>query len=265
MDKKLSVCVMSTTNYDSIRSIKGNRGINLKNVEKIKESMMGKHLIVPAIVNENMELIDGQHRKKACEELNIPFYYIIVHGYGLKEVQKINANAKTWKKIDYLKSYVDLYEAGDEDYHNYPLFKTFMESSGLPLPTALALSDLKRGHYKGIEDDFIHGTFEFKTLQMAKTLVGALEDVKLYDETRAKQKSFALVFASLFFNSKYNHDHMVRNLAKNASELTLMGNKESIRMGLLKIYNRSIGKRTKLYADSTQDAWETMLSENKEG
>ncbi len=259
-----NICVQSTMDYDSIVSIQGNRGVNVKNVEKIKESMLGRQLIVPAIVNEQMQLIDGQHRKVACEQLGLPFYYIIVHGYGLKEVQKINANAKTWKKTDYLESYIDLYDAGDTDYYNYPLFATFMKTSELPLPTALALSDLKRGHYKGIESDFIHGTFEFKTLQMAKLLVGALEDIKLYDETRAKQKSFALVFASLFFNSKYKHDHMVKNLARNASELSLMGNKESIRMGLLKIYNRNIGKRTKLYADSTQDDWNNMLSEQQE-
>ena len=45
--------------------------------------MKKKYLVSPILVNEKMEVIDGQHRLQAQKELNLPTYYIKNKGYDL--------------------------------------------------------------------------------------------------------------------------------------------------------------------------------------
>ena len=44
--------------------------------------MTEKLLMCPIIVNENYEIIDGQHRYSASKELGLPIRYIVGEGYG---------------------------------------------------------------------------------------------------------------------------------------------------------------------------------------
>ena len=43
--------------------------------------MAVNHLEAPIIINEKHEIIDGQHRKIAQEELELPITFIINEGY----------------------------------------------------------------------------------------------------------------------------------------------------------------------------------------
>ena len=72
--------VMKTTNYDMFKFMEGNRQTNSSNLNQIIESMKEKQLIIPITVNEKFEIIDGQHRFKACKYLGLPVYFIIEKG-----------------------------------------------------------------------------------------------------------------------------------------------------------------------------------------
>ncbi len=259
--KKTSTVVMETTNYGMIKYVQGNRLINPKNVEVIKESMMKKQLIVPAILNENMEIIDGQHRLEACKQLNLPFYFIIVEGYSLKEVQQVNANMKNWNMNDFLDSFIDLYKIGHAEYSEYIKLKDFIEKHQLPLSTALALSNLRIKDKDRI-DNFMQGNFKFYNFAISEELAIALADFKRFDSYRWNQKSFAVTFASFYLNSDYNHVRMIKNLPFTHDRLKLMGSKASIISNLLEMYNYKSSKKDKLYQDRIQDAWTEMLSDD---
>ena len=71
MDKEFGK-ILSTYEYDKFKKIKGNRKINFKNLGKIINSMSKKQLVIPILVNEKFEVIDGQHRLQACIELGLP-------------------------------------------------------------------------------------------------------------------------------------------------------------------------------------------------
>ena len=62
--------VFETHDYGQFRFIKGNRLIRASHVNNILKSMKKRRLFSPLIVNEKMEIIDGQHRFKAQEKLN---------------------------------------------------------------------------------------------------------------------------------------------------------------------------------------------------
>ena len=51
---------------------------------------------VPIIVDEFYRICDGQNRFTACKTLKKPIHYIVVEGLTLDDVQRLNANTKTY-------------------------------------------------------------------------------------------------------------------------------------------------------------------------
>jgi ParB-like chromosome segregation protein Spo0J len=80
--------ILKTSDYTLFRTIEGNRNINLLHLNRLRQSMLEKYLFTIIIVNENMEIIDGQHRFTVCRELGLPVYYVICQDYGLAEVHR---------------------------------------------------------------------------------------------------------------------------------------------------------------------------------
>lgn len=103
-----------TTNYSSFKRINGNRDLSENNVKGIIKNVQ-KNGLKPTIVivNEKMEIIDGQHRVEAMKRLGLPVYFQIHKGLDLKDCIAMNTNAKTWASLDYVDSYSEL---ENEDY-----------------------------------------------------------------------------------------------------------------------------------------------------
>jgi hypothetical protein len=117
---KASNQVHTTTDYFLFKPIDGNRNKNFLHLSRLKKSIAENYLFTVIIVNENYEIIDGQHRFECIRELNLPLNYIVCSGYGLNEVHVLNQNSKTWNADDYLTGYCNL---GYEDYLKYKRFK----------------------------------------------------------------------------------------------------------------------------------------------
>lgn len=117
--------ILSSKNYEKFKNIKGNRVIRHNNFEQIKESMKQKVLLIPILVNEKMEIIDGQHRFEACKELGLPVNYYIVEGYGIEDVERANRASSNWTLADFLNSYilseVDAYVRVGNILNEYPI------------------------------------------------------------------------------------------------------------------------------------------------
>lgn len=98
--------IKSTTNYEMFKKLEGNRATTVARVNKIKKSIMTVGYITsPILVNENMEIIDGQGRFEALKELRLPVEYIVQEGLNVKECIAMNIYQTNWKVIDYIKSY----------------------------------------------------------------------------------------------------------------------------------------------------------------
>ena len=109
---RLIAQVFESSDYSKFTTLIGNRDPD--HVEKIAHSIkeVGR-LMIPIIVNENFQIIDGGNRIMACERVDVPVAYIICPGYGIKECIALNNNAKNWKPENYIKCYAD---NGYEDY-----------------------------------------------------------------------------------------------------------------------------------------------------
>jgi hypothetical protein len=112
--------VNQTNDYEMFKTLDGNRTVNKLHVSRLKESFKTAYLLSPILINQQNQIIDGQHRFEAAKTLGLPVNYIICNDYGLKEVQILNTNMKNWKKVDYLHAYCDLKKP------EYLQFRNFM-------------------------------------------------------------------------------------------------------------------------------------------
>ena len=118
--------IKETRNYDLFKRLEGNRDV--KCVKKIIDSIRNVgYLFNPIMVNEKMEIIDGQNRLEACKALGLPIFYYVQKGIGINEARSLNLGRTNWKPIDYVKSYA---EEGRKSYQylvelieKYPWFK----------------------------------------------------------------------------------------------------------------------------------------------
>lgn len=139
-----------TKNYDLFKKLEGNRITSINRINKIKNSILSVGYITsPILVNEKMEIIDGQGRFEALKNLQMPIEYIIQENIGIKECIAMNVNQTNWDLLDYIKSYAD---KGVQSYIYFmDLIKEFPKFKGLGAFT-ISLFNLVRPDAKKLKD-----------------------------------------------------------------------------------------------------------------
>lgn len=87
-----------TKNYDQFK-IPPNRPVSLVHVEKLVDANRKLNLMdcYPIIVNDKMELFDGQHRLQAARILDVEIYYIIKKDLVVDDSSLLLINSQTRK------------------------------------------------------------------------------------------------------------------------------------------------------------------------
>lgn len=110
--------IVKTSEYELLKKHPGNRPIDPLNLKKITNSIRMKNMleIRPIVVNQDMEIIDGQHRLEAAKSLGLPIFYIVRNKAESKDIILLNNAQKPWEVEDYvnyyasqgIQSYIDL-------------------------------------------------------------------------------------------------------------------------------------------------------------
>lgn len=84
--------ILKTNDYGLFKSIMANREIDDKHVKRLAKSIARKNLLYirPLIVNEKMQIIDGQHRLAAAKEIKATVYYLKVDGLTKPETYDLH-------------------------------------------------------------------------------------------------------------------------------------------------------------------------------
>ena len=231
--------VIETNDYSLFSILKGNRQINKAHLNRLKESIEQESLIVPIIVNEEYEIIDGQNRYNAWKDLKLPVYYIVVEGYGLSQVQRLNSNIRNWS----MKDYADCYDTlGKKD---YKVYKKFKEKYGLGDYESIALlQNQDNGSGKNFER-FRNG--KFKVVNYKKACKNAEKVVALseyYDGY--KRRSFVFSILHLINHKNFDFKQLLSKLKYQQSKLVECTNKEQYLVLLQGIYNYKSTKKVNL-------------------
>lgn len=98
--------IKTTTNYSQFKKLQGNREVSKSRKAAILSSIHTYGYIgAPILVNEKMEVIDGQGRLSACEELGVPIPYCMKSGNDINACMILNQNTRNWTNEEYVRSY----------------------------------------------------------------------------------------------------------------------------------------------------------------
>jgi len=202
-EMKMEKVVYSTSKYDEFKFIKSNRGINRNNVENLKKSMKENNILVPIIINEKGEIIDGQHRYTAWKELGFPICFYIVEGVGEEEMIALNINKANWKPSDYLCYFCD------NDYDEYLKFDKIKKEYGVQISDLLTVMDELSENPIG--ENAMGRKFKEGNLDMSnhKKVLEFLHDLQLFKESENYLSTYFIrAFLRLYVSDFYDSEFM---------------------------------------------------------
>lgn len=234
--------ILTTTDYSKFRYIHSNRAVVKRHVGLLVESFDKNPQLIatrPVLVNEDFEVIDGQHRLQACEALGIPVHYIMAPGLDIATAQLMNALQRPWTVMDYANSYS---LAGYEDYRE---FLKMLDEYKLPTTVLMIFAFGRRGH--GLAAKFRKGMFvlDEDKARMRERLDMLESFGSFFDHW--KDYNFAMAAWTIFQIEGYSQKRMLSNM-KDQPLLRQPSRKDYLRT-MEAIYNRNVlaSKQTRFF------------------
>lgn len=225
--------IYSTTDYDQFKFLEANRTVNPRHLAELIGKIREKNLLkdLPIIVNDKMEVMDGQHRLNAARELAVPIYYKISNEFVPEDIASVNSSGRGWILQDYLDFHIAQNNA------NYIKLNKFVMENNINLYTAIGLlSGASAQPGSVLIKDFENGKFTYKNEQHAKKVLKMRDDFKNYF-TAANSKMFLNALSRISKNEKYDHKRMIEKLNYNWQKLTKAADVNSYVKMLEQIFN----------------------------
>ena len=229
---------LSTINYFQFKRIKSNRPIEKQHVTELVNEIRKENLLhlFPILVNNAMEIIDGQHRLAEAEQLGLYIYYQIDDKISKEHIARVNRFARNWKVNDYINYFT---EEGADGFDKLSAF--MLDNPLLPPSTVLTLfsKDLYSRDINGLKAGKIDTTNHAKAIEIALVL-------KYYAGLigHAYERNFILAVIKCFQTPGYDHAEMQRQLESQSRSLVRCINVRQYVELFEEIYNRSKSKNT---------------------
>ena len=231
--------VMYEKNYSKFTLFDNNRDINEPHVEELIASMRKSGQLMPVLVTPEKEVIDGQHRLKACEKLGIPVSYVVNSSGNSKQIAVMNNTQKGWKSRDYLKHFCH------NSHHNsaeYNKIAKFFDDYSLPFTVGISLlSDqyIANGIAKdrGPMPAFRDGTFKISDLEKAKETAERLVKLKSFVPNLVKIVKFSIAFMKISKLDNFNLKTCYAQIEKNSNQFDKCVNQEDWNEAMVRAYN----------------------------
>lgn len=237
--------VYKTNNLSIFKQIGGNRIPNLQHIRRLAESIRVYGMMCnPILVNEKMEVIDGQHRLLAAKETDSFVYFIMVHGYSLNEVHTLNLNQKNWTKKDFMEGYAEI---GIESYVKLRDFInknndfSFSDCIALCSNTSAggnsSFTQAMRQDKKYNQNEiFESGTWKGKDFYKAQDWANKIRMLKPYFADY-NNSVFVGTLITLFYNQNYDHKEFLHKISIQPTKLVICANRDQMKTLIEDIYN----------------------------
>lgn len=190
-----------STNYKLFVPHDLQRKLQDKNLKRLRESTLRHNLMHEypihviqehTIVDEDhpYKVVDGNHRRVICQELQIPIYFMICNDFRNNDIIDTGYCLSKWSIPQFCEFYCKL---GKESYIK---FKKFVDDFNLDILTALPITKLPKNR-TGLSDSFRIGNFTFDDEQEVR------HRVYLAIEFLDKLISFGLAKKELRDNSNF--------------------------------------------------------------
>lgn len=251
--------IFRTNKYEIFKQLKGNREVSPKRISKIINSIKEVgYIINPIIVNEKMEVIDGQGRLEALRILKMPVDYIIQDGIGIKECISMNIYQTNWHLDDYIKSYA---EKGNPSYIKfcellkiYPEYNCFVIATALKGVSKIGIEIFKKGNLEITDEEYAYAIEKLDWLNNFKGL---------FDNVKGKKY---FLYQSLLFCYDFesvDNARMLEKMKELSNTIGTFNNIFTCMDEIEKIYNKNIPKNN--YAFITTDYRRSMMDRIRNG
>ena len=240
-----AVKVLLEKNLSKFSLLDDNRNIDDKHVAMLVVSIQRYGQLMPIVVNENLEVIEGQHRLKACEELKIPVAYIISIKRTSKDVAIMNNSQKGWKNKDYLKHF------SHNNHSNSATYKriiTFFKSYPLPFSIGIMLlsgdDSLQTGAARGPMPKFRDGSFKISDMENAELKAGQLVKLKGLVPQLVQIRKFCVAFLRCSQIEKFKISICYEQMKKYHTKFGHPGNQEEWTDEFCQVYSYRLRPKT---------------------
>lgn len=245
-----SVSVYYSREYDRFTLKKGNRQLNSRKIQRIKDAVTEKGLDLfkynPILVSERedglLEIEDGQHRYKACRQLRGNIYYMVLREpMKIADVAALNRNQEKWKPQDFVTAFSS---KGIEDYKYLDKFVRVFN-----MPISLSATLLAHGtpyNSKRVNDLIETGTFRAKHRAEAVKLGRTLHYFRAYRLHRSR--AFASAVCKLLHSDKpFSWERLITLFNRRADTMEKSSDYKGYLLQLETIYNHKLKERVTLY------------------
>lgn len=225
--------IKETRNYDQFIVVRGNRHLDAAHVKRLMRNMLEKGNLTdkfPIVVNDKMQIIDGQHRFAALKELGWAVAYRVEPNLNLETVRSINQAGRNWTWKDYANSYADL------DNDNYKKFLDLHSHFGYGYGILNAYTGLRNPDREaGAVSIFNLGEMKLPHYNEA------FNKLVLYQEFAAEVEkptaTLAYSFLKIMDNPNYEHKHMMAKVKKFGGNIKVYANEAECLRALEELYN----------------------------
>lgn len=207
-----------TTDYGMFKFLMENRQTARNHVNRLKDAIQRTPEILevqPILVNENMEIIDGQHRFIAASELGLEVHYTVVKGIGIETARDMNVLQRRWSMDDYAYSYA---KAGNVNYKAYNQYRREHPSiTGSILLAVMTNTGNRKSRGQSLSQEFRSGKFIIERDQAdIEWIIEKLEEIRTITMHEIPlNRPFVQAFLMALDNEDFNYDDFIYNLKKN--------------------------------------------------
>lgn len=244
---KKQINIYTTTDYEQFNRLKGNRDVTNKRVAIIKDSIAQVGYISnPIIVNEGLEVIDGQGRLEALRQLGMPVEFRIVKGLGINECRAMNLKPTGWSISDFVKSYA---EYGNE---NYIRFKDIADKYGFGYTLVYSLA--KNNVYGGraVQGDLRDGTLflDEMTAEKLEEICSYLVEFKdVQSKVGGRKDLFFGAIGWIALQDGVDRERLRVSVIQQANCISPAAQTEPTLKELSEVYNKGYSKNNRRYFD----------------
>lgn len=243
--------VYQEDDYSVFQNLLGNRSIDEYRKQKIRNSIKKVGWIKnPIVVNEKLQVIDGQARLEVLKEMGLPVQYVIAYGSGIDECISMNIGQTNWKSKDYIasyavrgnQSYARLLKLID-DFESFKIQEIMGAAKNTIVGNGYKAGYFKSGNFSMSEEDFNE---TYAALESAERFLPIVD--RIPGSSRVKRTAVMWILK----NTKANADRLYKNLSKQYPKVSpVVDQREDIFLSELSdIYNKGLSAKNCIYFET---------------
>lgn len=220
--------------YDEFKRLIGNRPLVEAHVKKIVASMKKRGFIksCPVVVNQMMQVADGQHRVEAARRLGLPVWYVVDDNLTILDVIENVSTVQKWTALDYVRAEV---ERGNP---NYSRLVSLADQFSLSVSTVCQV--VKHGtDSQATRQKLIHGqlTVSQEEIESARTVLAHAQEFEVSLRSFWRNANFIRAINYLCHHELYKKTQMRERLAYQQTKVVRCATVKQFVQMLQDIYN----------------------------